>query len=554
MLLLLPIAFLSGALTVLSPCVLPILPIILSSGIDGKISRVRGTILGLVTSFTVASLLLATIVQFLGVSVDVIRMFAVGLLVIFGASMLLPNTWNKISAWIEMHWKFQPHRSKSGGFWGGFVTGISLGVVWTPCIGPVVAAVATLAAVNALSISSFFIVFAYALGTGLPLYFIAKGGAKASQRLGFVKNYNAEIRQIFGIIIILTAMLIATGVDRRFQEWTLSNLPESWTNLAATFENRFDIDEELEKMREKRRENKPAEGTEVVRRVPLSNDFTDAKVSRGDLISGCFGQDCIPSIDEPIFETANEATWLNDDDRVFSINLDGVKKTYPQRILNWHEIVNDWAGDTPVAVTFCPLCGSALAFERKVDGIITEFGVSGKLHNNDLVMYDRYEGSMWQQVTGEGIVGPAAQRDELLTQIPLFTTTWAEWRDEHPDTLVLSRETGHSRDYSLYPYDTYEENDELLFGIKELDTSLQIKTPVLGIEVGDASKAYPVEVFDGNPVIEDTIGEVNIKLEKQDGGEVIVTNLDTGEEIVAIRLFWFAWAAFHPDTELFTIE
>lgn len=127
---------------------------------------------------------------------------------------------------------------------------------------------------------------------------------------------------------------------------------------------------------------------------------------------------------------AEEASWLKDDDIVFAIDYMDLQRAYPQRILNWHEIVNDTlpssgqtAGD-PIAVTFCPLCGSALAFERKVDGVITEFGVSGKLHNSDLVMYDRYEGNLWQQITGERIVGPAAQRFEILKQIPIITTPW----------------------------------------------------------------------------------------------------------------------------------
>jgi len=221
--------------------------------------------------------------------------------------------------------------------------------------------------------------------------------------------------------------------------------------------------------------------------------------------------------------------------------------------MNWHEIVNDEINGTPVAVTFCPLCGSALAFERIVDGVITEFGVSGKLHNSDLVMYDRYEGNLWQQITGEAIVGPAARRDEKLKQVPIITTTWKEWKEEHPETEVLSLDTGFTRDYSNYPYGTYEENEELLFGVKGLDKSLHIKAVVYGLEINGKSKAYPETVFEETSVITDTIGDIPIRLERDDSGEVTVTNLETGEEIIPIRLFWFAWAAFHPDTELFTL-
>jgi len=213
--------------------------------------------------------------------------------------------------------------------------------------------------------------------------------------------------------------------------------------------------------------------------------------------------------------------------------------------------VNDTIGGTPVAITFCPLCGSALAFERTVDEVITEFGVSGKLHNSDLVMYDRYEGNLWQQITGEAIVGPGARRDEKLKQIPIVTTKWGEWKKEQPDTEVLSRDTGHSRDYDAYPYGTYEQDDELYFGVKNLDKKLQIKTVVYGIEVNSASKAYPENVFDQQPVITDAVGGTPVQLEKTGEGKIVVTNLQTQEEIIPIRLFWFAWAAFHPDTEVY---
>lgn len=550
MFLLLPIAFISGVLTVFSPCVLPILPIILASGIDGKIWRVRGVIVGLVVSFTIAALLLATVVKAFGIPADTIRNIAVILLVIFGLSMVFPIIWEKALVLIERFWRVRPAQSQDSGFGGGFISGVSLGVVWTPCIGPVVAAVATLAAVNSLSFASVLIVLSYALGTAVPLYFIAKGGRAATAKLGFVKTNNQKIRQIFGVIILTTALFIWTGADRTLQAWTLANLPESWTQLATTFEKSAKIDEQLGALSGKRTQ-KSVPGETVVKNVSLQNEFTGAKVMKEDLLQGCFGQDCIPSIDNPKFESVGNASWLRDDDTVFAIDYKGTQKAYPQRILNWHEIVNDTVSGDSIAITFCPLCGSALAFERKIDGVITEFGVSGKLHNSDLVMYDRYEGNLWQQITGEGIVGPAARRNEKLKQIPIMTTNWGEWKEKHPDTEVLSRDTGHTRDYDAYPYGTYEENDQLLFGVKDLNKSLQIKTVVYGIEVDGASKAYPESVFDKRPVISDNVGGLPVRLERTAEGKIQVTNVQTKKEVIPIRLFWFAWAAFHPDTKLY---
>ena len=297
-------------------------------------------------------------------------------------------------------------------------------------------------------------------------------------------------------------------------------------------------------------------GEFVVNSVSLQDDFTGAKVEKGDLLQGCFGgKDCIPSIDDPVFESAADGDiWLEDDDRVFAVNFEGVQRAYPQRILNWHEIVNDEIGDMRFIVTFCPLCGSSLAFEPTVDGRFTEFGVSGKLHESDLVMYDRYEGNLWQQISGDAIVGPAAQRDETLTLLPMTTTTWSEWKTEFPDTEVLSRETGFARDYGRYPYGTYEQDDEIYFGVENLDESLQIKTVIYGVELDDGSKAYPESAIKEMGVIEDEIAGVAVTVEYTDAGAVKVTNMITGEEIVPIRLFWFAWAAFHPDTELYRVN
>ncbi|MDQ3099613.1 MAG: DUF3179 domain-containing protein [bacterium] len=523
----------------------------LASGIDGRIWRIRGMIVGLIVSFTIAALLLATIVKVFGIPADTIRNFAVILLVIFGLSMVFPVISEKVQFFIEKYWKVKPKQNQSNGFGGGFLTGISLGVVWTPCIGPVLATVATLAAVNQFSVWTIVIAFAYALGTGIPLYFIAKGGQKFTSKLTIFKTNNERIRQIFGVIILVTAMFIYLGLDRSLQAWTLQHLPSSWTQLASNFESKLKVDDSLQGLKNTGSQQKAKSGSTVIRKVSLQNDYTRAKIKLEDLIQGCAGQDCIPSINTPTFETVSDSSWLSETDIVFTISYKGIDRAYPQKIMNWHEIVNDSIAGDPIAITFCPLCGSAVAFERKVDGVITELGVSGKLHDSDLVMYDRYEGNLWQQITGEGIVGPAARRNEKLKPILLGTTTWGEWKKEHPNTQVLSRNTGYTRNYDQYPYGTYEQDDQLLFGVKGLNKSLQIKTVVYGIEMNGSSKAYPESIFDKRQVIEDTVGDTTIRLQKLESGQIKVINLQNGEEIIPIRLFWFAWAAFHPDTELY---
>lgn len=552
MLLLLPIALFSGFLTVLSPCVLPILPIVLASGIDGNTKRIRGLIVGLVVVFTVLTLSLAAIVTALNIPADTLRFLAVIFLILFGIALLFPSIWGKIQAFIETRWHIRPAQGNKGSFWGGFVTGSSLAVVWTPCVGPIIATVATLAALNSFSTASVLLVSSYAIGIGIGLYIIARGGQAVSEKLGFIKRNNQTIRRVFGGIIIITALLIAFGFERQFQAWAIRVLPEKWAAIATTFESSFNVDEKLKGMGGESEVEKAAPGsTKVNKNIKLQSDYTGAKVEKGDLLQGCFGKDCIPSIDDPKFD---DGSWLTDSDIVFAVDYNGVVRAYPQRILNWHELVNDTLNDKSVVITFCPLCGSALGFERVVDGVITEFGVSGKLHDNDLVMYDRYEGNLWQQITGEGIVGPAARRSEILKQIPIITVSWGEWKAEHPNSEVLSRDTGFSRNYDQYPYGTYEENDTLLFGVKNLDKSLQIKTVVYGLEVGESAKAYPESALKKYDTITDSIGGVRVRVERKADGKITAENLDTGEEIIPIRLFWFAWAAFHPNTELYESE
>lgn len=239
MYLLLPIAFISGLLTVFSPCVIPILPIVLASGVDGKTVRIKGIITGLIASFTLASLLLATIVKTLGIPADTIRTIAVLILVIMGLNLVFPNVWAKIQGFIEQYWHVQPIKQADDSFIGGLITGISLGIVWTPCVGPVLATVATLAAVNTVTFGTFLIAFSYALGIGFPLYFIATGGKTISTKLGFVKKNNQDIRQLFGVIILFTALVIFAGVDRMFQAWTLQVLPSGWTQLGSYVEEKL---------------------------------------------------------------------------------------------------------------------------------------------------------------------------------------------------------------------------------------------------------------------------------------------------------------------------
>lgn len=291
---------------------------------------------------------------------------------------------------------------------------------------------------------------------------------------------------------------------------------------------------------------------EAVKKIPgqeFSLDPKKAKIDLNKLRQGCPVKDCIPAIDNPKFISSQEAEKLNqikDEDVVFAISHKGVNRAYPQRILNWHEIVNDEVAGTKVAVTFCPLCGTAIGFERPLD---TTFGVSGKLVNSNLVMYDRKTETLWQQLGGEAIVGELV--GQKLKPFPIDTLLWKDWKKLHPDSQVLSQDTGYSRDYSVYPYGSYEQDRSVYFPAEgESDDRLHPKAIVWGIEVGGKFKAYDDKKLSEVGTLSDTFNSVNLKIKRNKEGQVRITK-DDGSPIVPDRSMWFAWVSFHPETQLF---
>lgn len=269
------------------------------------------------------------------------------------------------------------------------------------------------------------------------------------------------------------------------------------------------------------------------------------------IVSGGPPKDGIPSIDSPKFVSVEEADrWIEDNELVLAIIYKEVERVYPLQIMVWHEIVNDKIAGDPILITYCPLCGSGIAYERRIDGEEVEFGTSGKLYNSNLVMYDRRTDSYWTQIDGLAVVGELTGR--RLTPVSIDTVVWRDWKKEHPDSGVLSQDTGLSRPYGRDPYGSYYEDSFLLFPVEERDDRIHPKTVIFGIEVNGIYKAYKEDDLKELKTIEDTVGGVKIRIERDEAGVVKITNLETGEEIVKERDFWFAWYAFHPDTQLYT--
>jgi hypothetical protein len=254
------------------------------------------------------------------------------------------------------------------------------------------------------------------------------------------------------------------------------------------------------------------------------------------------------------FVSVTEANnWITDNELVLAIEHKGIKRVYPLQILVWHEIANDEIEGDPILITYCPLCGSGIAYERsvEVDGekIETRFGTSGKLYNSNLIMYDELTDTYWQQIDGKAIVGELVPQE--LTELSIDTVVWRDYKDVHPDAEVLSQDTGYNRAYGVDPYGNYYEDSYLIFPVDNEDDSVHPKTVIFGIEVNGVFKAYRENDLKENPEIEDTVNGIKIKIERDNSGIVTITNIETGEEIIKERDFWFAWYAFHPETELF---
>ena len=281
-------------------------------------------------------------------------------------------------------------------------------------------------------------------------------------------------------------------------------------------------------------------------------DISNSLIPKDDILSGGPSKDGIPAILHPKFEEANEAKWLNDDDLVSGFTYNGVKRAYPLRILVWHEAVNDRIGDLPFLVSYCPLCGSTLIFNREIGGKEYKFGISGLLYQSDVLFYDRETQSLWSQLEMKSVSGKMAGTDFIV--LPSTLATWKEWREKYPDTLVLSRDTGFFRNYDRQPYSGYEESSTIMFPIKNKNNKFHPKEKVLVVLSGNRAKAYPFsELKKVKTPLKDKLGGKDIVIKFKDGDYVNATDI-SGNPVDSFVSYWFAWFTFKPDTLIFTSD
>lgn len=348
-------------------------------------------------------------------------------------------------------------------------------------------------------------------------------------------------------------------------------------------------------------EETPPDGVEA-----FTTDFSRHSAPYHEIMSGGPPKDGIPALDTPQFVSVGEADpWLETQEPVVFVQVGTDARAYPIQILMWHEIANDVVGGLPVIVTFCPLCNTAIVFERRIGEQILDFGTTGRLRYSNLIMYDRQTESWWQQASGDAIVGQyAGSRLQLL---PAAMIAWGEFASTYPDGKVLSRETGFSRDYGHNPYAGYDDVNAppFLYNGPTTPIALPATARVLTVELGSEAVAYPYDILAKAGAVNDSVGDQAIVVLWRAGtasaldaasvaggrdvgaaaaysrvldGQILrfqrvgerLTDLETNsawdvlgraiagpltgaqlEPIVAINHFWFSWAAFSPDTRIY---
>ena len=272
-----------------------------------------------------------------------------------------------------------------------------------------------------------------------------------------------------------------------------------------------------------------------------------------DIYDGGPGKDGIPAILHPKFIPAGEAAFLKKHDRILGIIQSGQAKAYPIKILNWHEIVNDRIGGTSVVVTYCPLCGTGMVFDTKVDGRKLTFGVSGLLYQSDMLLYDHQTESLWSQIKSEAVTGSLT--GARLKLRPSTHTNWESWKARYPKTLVLSDDTGYRRDYDRDPYQGYETSKRLMFGVNAMNKKYHPKEKVIGIKSGKVVKAYPFsELGKVESPVKDVLGKTPIRVFYDRKTRTAVIRDENGRQMPSVVGFWFAWYTFHPETRVFSAE
>ncbi len=382
------------------------------------------------------------------------------------------------------------------------------------------------------------------------------GNFRGNRGRGNIQLENrADSKNQISYLFVKTSRGVQLSDDGVFKnpEYVLEYGYWSWERIAELlpYEYRLDLVAPTKKA-------KPKPISQItVAQAPIVNfentngfDLSNTSVPVEDIIKGAPSRNAIPPINSPQFVAASEVKWLRDNSRLIGFEHNGIQRAYPLEILNRHEIVNDTFEDLNVAITYCPLCGSGMAFNRLVDDQLLSFGISGLLLNNNVLMFDQTTNSLWSQIDSEAITG--ANKGKKLIELPVMHMTWSEWKEKFPNSQVLSRETGYDFPYAEAAYVGYDRTDEVPFPVVAENDDFKPKELVMGVSVDGQFKAYPLRsIKKKKNKFDDLIGRKKVSIQYSKKSNTAQIFDEEGNEIPSIRLYWFAWYAFHPETEVY---
>lgn len=555
------ISFLAGVLTVLAPCILPLLPVVLGTSASSRSPLTPYVVIAsLGLSILVFTLILKATTAFIAIPPYVWSYISGIILALFGLVFLFPGLWERLPGIGRLSRggnQLVGAGHQQGNLAGDALVGAALGPVFSSCSPTYFVILATVLPASYVLGTAYLL--AYIAGLSLMLLLIALLGQRFANRLTAFSDSRGAFKRGIGVLFLILGVAIAFGLDKRLETALIS-----WGYLDLTsIEERWLEQVEPDAIGDDGAATPGAGSRDGVRRdagsggtsgvdVPShllrafpDTDWSQADPALADALSGGPGKDGIPSIDDPKFVPISQNTRPDSVQAVVLTRGEQVR-VYPYNILTWHEIVNDTIAGEPVAVTFCPLCGSAITFDRTLpDGAVTTFGVSGSLLESNLIMYDRATESLWQQSTGEALAG--AHFGATLSIVPMQLMTLGAVRTEFPDAMVLSEDTGHRRNYSRNPYAGYDERDGTIFPSRGTDDTRFDQKEIMAIFHTDAGTpvAVPWQALRAAGGTTATLDGTQYEL-TLDGSELTITN-EAGETRPFYFEMWFSFAAQHGE-------
>jgi len=551
-------SFVAGILTGLAPCILPILPIVMAGSVSESKNAKRPLIIigSLSASIIIFTLLLRQTTRVLDISDDTLATISGVVIIVVGLFTLFPLLWDKMTVRLNIasQKKLGKAQSKKS-ITSAILTGLALGPIFISC-SPTYGLITTSVLPGSFW-RGFINLIVYTLGLALFLLLITNLGQSLVNKLNWATNPKGWFRRIMGLVFVIIGVAIMFSWEKRVETWLLNN--SDIYRQVIQFEDGLIEDERNNLQEDNDREQSSSE--DPISNVDLDNlnsiqsyisqsfstDLAKSNINDwGKVLSGNVGKDGIPPIDNPKFTDASE-TEISNDQQGLLVKIGDKSKFYPYQILFRHEIVNDELNGQPISITFCPLCGSGIVFNRELGSETLDFGVSGLLRESNLIMYDRQTESLWQQSIGKGLVGQYT--DEQLEFIDSQLLTLEQAVEISSDLEILSADTGFNIDYNRLSYPGYNENDDyFIFRPSSLNERFPSKEIFQIVNTGEQSIAIRRDNISTNKTLTHPDPEVNLEITIDDIG-LITATIASGKKLPSYFEMWFSWAVQHENSE-----